>query len=61
MKDAKCARRGRRRCGRFVQARPERAAVRRYAERFGWIATTTGQLDLFSRIVREQAAAARAR
>jgi len=30
---------------------PDRGAVRRYAERFGWDETTQGQLDLFSAIL----------
>lgn len=30
---------------------PDRATVRRYAERFSWDATTQGQLELFSRIL----------
>ena len=30
---------------------PDREATRRYAESFGWDATTAGQLDLFSRIL----------
>lgn len=32
---------------------PDRAATRRYAERFSWDATTQGQLDLFQKILRE--------
>lgn len=35
---------------RLLQAYPDRAAVRRYAEQFSWDATTRGQLALFSRI-----------
>jgi teichuronic acid biosynthesis glycosyltransferase TuaC len=31
--------------------RPDRGATRRYAEGFGWGATTTGQLELFGRIL----------
>jgi glycosyltransferase involved in cell wall biosynthesis len=30
---------------------PDRGATRRYAERFGWGATTAGQLKLFGRIL----------
>lgn len=36
---------------------PSRDATRRYAERFGWDATTAGQLDLFRRILAERRAA----
>ncbi len=32
---------------------PDRAATRRYAENFSWDATTTGQLDLFTRVLQE--------
>jgi glycosyltransferase involved in cell wall biosynthesis len=31
--------------------RPDRAATRAYAERFGWDETTAGQLTLFRRVV----------
>ncbi|MCB1771463.1 MAG: glycosyltransferase, partial [Candidatus Competibacteraceae bacterium] len=44
--------------GAFAQAirglladRPDRAAVRRYAEGFSWEATTQGQIALFDKIV----------
>jgi hypothetical protein len=30
---------------------PDRAAVRRYAERFSWDDTTAGQLDMFGAIL----------
>ncbi len=30
---------------------PDRAATRRYAEQFSWAATTTGQINLFERIL----------
>jgi glycosyltransferase involved in cell wall biosynthesis len=30
---------------------PDRAATRRYAERFGWEATSSGQFELFQRVV----------
>jgi teichuronic acid biosynthesis glycosyltransferase TuaC len=33
---------------------PDRAATRRYAERFSWDATTEGQLDLFQNILARQ-------
>ncbi len=36
---------------RLEQAWPERAATRRYAEQFGWDATTDGQLALFREIM----------
>lgn len=36
----------------LLQAYPDRAATRRYAERFSWDATTQGQLDLFSKILK---------
>lgn len=39
-------------------AYPDRAATRRYAERFSWDDTTTGQVDLFTRILAGQGAAA---
>jgi glycosyltransferase involved in cell wall biosynthesis len=29
---------------------PDRAATRRYAERFDWDATTAGQLEIFARL-----------
>jgi len=35
---------------RLLAAPPDRAAVRRYAEGFGWGATSQGQLELFSRL-----------
>lgn len=35
---------------------PDRGATRRYAEGFGWSATTKGQLDLFGRILSASAA-----
>jgi len=35
---------------------PDRGATRRYAERFGWGATTAGQLELFGRILSAGAA-----
>ena len=31
---------------------PDRTATRRYAQRFGWEATTLGQIELFTRIAR---------
>jgi teichuronic acid biosynthesis glycosyltransferase TuaC len=31
---------------------PDRAATRRYAEQFSWAATTSGQIDLFERILK---------
>ncbi|MBI5164556.1 MAG: glycosyltransferase family 4 protein [Magnetospirillum sp.] len=37
---------------RLLAAPPDRAATRRHAERFGWEATTRGQLDLFAALVR---------
>jgi teichuronic acid biosynthesis glycosyltransferase TuaC len=37
---------------------PERAATRRYAERFSWDDTTSGQVALFTRILAGQGAAA---
>ncbi|MES2316916.1 MAG: glycosyltransferase family 4 protein [Pseudomonadota bacterium] len=37
---------------------PERAATRRYAERFSWDDTTAGQLALFTRVLAGQGAAA---
>jgi len=40
---------------------PDRAATRRYAERFSWTETTAGQLRLFESIVSTHAASARAR
>ena len=36
---------------------PERAATRAYAERFGWAATSQGQLDLFRAILARRASA----
>lgn len=39
---------------------PERAATRRYAERFSWDDTTAGQLGLFTRILAGQGAPAHA-
>ncbi len=36
----------------LLQAYPDRSATRRYAERFSWDATTQGQLDLFSKILK---------
>lgn len=36
---------------------PRRAATRRYAEGFSWEATTHGQVELFSRLIRAQPAA----
>jgi hypothetical protein len=30
---------------------PDRAAIRRHAEQFGWTATTKAQLELFARIL----------
>jgi len=36
----------------LLQRPPPRDAVRRYAENFGWAATTEAQLNLFSRFVR---------
>ncbi|MES2263038.1 MAG: glycosyltransferase family 4 protein [Pseudomonadota bacterium] len=35
---------------------PDRAATRRYAERFSWDATTQGQIDLFQRMLGRQRA-----
>ena len=35
---------------------PDRAAVRRYAEGFGWDFTTRGQIDLFQKIIVDHAA-----
>ncbi len=35
---------------------PDREATRRYAEQFSWAATTTGQLDLFERILQARQA-----
>lgn len=37
---------------RFVADGPDRAAIRRYAEGFGWDATTAGQLALFRSVLR---------
>jgi teichuronic acid biosynthesis glycosyltransferase TuaC len=37
----------------LLARRPDRAAVRRYAEGFNWDATTKGQLDLFGDILRD--------
>jgi glycosyltransferase involved in cell wall biosynthesis len=34
---------------------PDRAATRRYAERFSWDDTTRGQLDIFSDVVKQKA------
>lgn len=42
----------------FLDNPPDRVAVRRYAERFSWDATTQAQLDLFQRIVQTRAAGA---
>jgi teichuronic acid biosynthesis glycosyltransferase TuaC len=39
-------------------AYPDRAATRRYAERFSWDDTTAGQITLFTRILAKQGAAA---
>lgn len=39
---------------------PSRAATRAYAERFGWEATTTGQIDLFASVLAEWAGRRRA-
>jgi len=36
---------------------PDRGATRRYAEGFGWRATTEGQLELFGRVLSARAAA----
>jgi len=41
---------------RLFACSPDRAATRRYAERFSWEATTAGQLELFARILRKSAA-----
>jgi glycosyltransferase involved in cell wall biosynthesis len=35
----------------LVAAPPARAATRLYAERYGWDATTRGQIELFTRVV----------
>jgi hypothetical protein len=32
---------------------PARAATRAYAERFGWEATSRGQLEMFRRLLRQ--------
>jgi teichuronic acid biosynthesis glycosyltransferase TuaC len=37
--------------GELFQQLPERAATRRYAEKFGWDETTEGQIKLFSEIL----------
>jgi hypothetical protein len=42
---------------RLFAALPDRAATRRYAEGFGWDATTEGQLRLFTDILAPRAAA----
>lgn len=39
---------------RLFSAYPDRAATRRYAERFSWESTTQGQLDLFREILARQ-------
>ena len=44
--------------GQFLDCPPDRAAVRRYAERFSWDATTQAQIDLFRCIVQGRAAGA---
>jgi len=41
---------------RLFARHPDRGATRRYAERFGWGATTRGQLELFGRILSASAA-----
>jgi glycosyltransferase involved in cell wall biosynthesis len=41
---------------RLFACRLDRAATRRYAERFSWDATTAGQVELFARILRDEAA-----
>ena len=41
-------------------AYPDRAATRRYAERFSWDETTAGQLTLFRRILARQGASTHA-
>jgi teichuronic acid biosynthesis glycosyltransferase TuaC len=41
---------------RLFACHPDRSATRRYAERFSWEATTAGQMELFARILRVQAA-----
>jgi glycosyltransferase involved in cell wall biosynthesis len=41
---------------RLFARRPDRGATRRYAEGFGWGATTAGQLELFGRILSAGAA-----
>jgi glycosyltransferase involved in cell wall biosynthesis len=41
---------------RLFAGRLDRAATRRYAERFSWDATTAGQVELFARILRDEAA-----
>jgi glycosyltransferase involved in cell wall biosynthesis len=38
----------------ILEAPPDRAATRAYAERFGWEPTTQGQLDIFRRILAER-------
>jgi glycosyltransferase involved in cell wall biosynthesis len=40
----------------LARAYPDRAATRAYAEGFSWDATSAGQLELFARVLREQAA-----
>lgn len=37
---------------RLLHSYPDRAATRRYAERFSWDATTHGQLELFSNVLK---------
>jgi teichuronic acid biosynthesis glycosyltransferase TuaC len=41
---------------RLLACLPDRAATRRYAEKFSWDATTAGQVELFARIVQADAA-----
>jgi glycosyltransferase involved in cell wall biosynthesis len=36
---------------RFLACLPERAATRRYAEQFGWSATTRAQIELFRQLL----------
>lgn len=44
-------------CARDLLANPpNRAETRRYAERFGWDATTTGQIELYKKILRRELA-----
>ncbi len=40
---------------RLLECLPERSATRLYAEKFSWRETTTHQLELFSRIVKQRA------